>query len=327
MLGVGSSPAGAAGLSSLRSQAAQATARLGTLTLDVGIANERYDQALLRYRQVSGELSAVRTRIVAARSEVARDEAELRAEAITAYTTGGASGVDAVFSIPSLRASVAKEYLAVSSGDITQSVETLQRAQAGLRSLRATLAVENAQAGAALADAAAARRSGAQAQAGASSLLAGLKGRIAGLVSAQQAANQAANQAALEAHLGASAGLPAGQGAATAIRAAESQIGVPYQWGGATPGVGFDCSGLTMWAWGQAGVSLTHSAAAQYNEVAHVPLSAIQPGDLLFWASNGYIYHVAMYIGNGEMVDAPRPGQSVQNQPVWYNGLIGAGRP
>jgi len=111
------------------------------------------------------------------------------------------------------------------------------------------------------------------------------------------------------------------------VAAAESQIGVPYVYGGATPGVGFDCSGLTMWAWEQAGVSLSHSAAAQYSETTHVPLSDLQPGDLLFYDEGGSIGHVAMYVGPGEMVQAETTGTRIQITGIWSSGLVGAGRP
>ena len=93
---------------------------------------------------------------------------------------------------------------------------------------------------------------------------------------------------------------PCRAGAGRAVAAAESQIGVPYVWAGATPGVGFDCSGLTMWAWAHAGVSFYHSAAAQYDETVHVPLSDLQPGDLLFYMEGGIIGHVTMYVGPGQ---------------------------
>ena len=111
------------------------------------------------------------------------------------------------------------------------------------------------------------------------------------------------------------------------MAAAESQIGVPYVWAGSSPGVGFDCSGLTMWAWAHAGVSLSHSAAAQYDESVHVPLSDLQPGDLLFYREGGTIGHVTMYVGPGQMVQAMETGTNIQITGIWTSGLVGAGRP
>jgi cell wall-associated NlpC family hydrolase len=115
-------------------------------------------------------------------------------------------------------------------------------------------------------------------------------------------------------------------GAAVAVRAALSQLGVPYVFNAAEPGVAFDCSGLTMWAWAQAGVSMAHYTVTQWNSFPHVPLDALQPGDLIFSYSLG---HVGMYIGNGMMVAAPRTGDVVKITPVFtsYRPLDGAVRP
>ncbi|MDQ3877163.1 MAG: NlpC/P60 family protein [Actinomycetota bacterium] len=112
--------------------------------------------------------------------------------------------------------------------------------------------------------------------------------------------------------------------AQVAVQAALSQVGKPYQWGAAGPN-SYDCSGLTMWAWAHAGVSLPHSSAAQYSATARVPTSALQPGDLVFYYSP--IHHVAMYIGNGQMVEAPYTGSNVRVVPFRTSDLVGAGRP
>jgi peptidoglycan DL-endopeptidase CwlO len=114
-------------------------------------------------------------------------------------------------------------------------------------------------------------------------------------------------------------------GAATAVRAALSQLGVPYVFAAASPGRAFDCSGLTLWAWGQAGVSLPHFAASQYAMLPHVPLNQLQPGDLVFFYSD--LHHVGIYIGNGMMVHAPRTGDVVKVSPLQGRNLVGAARP
>ncbi len=113
--------------------------------------------------------------------------------------------------------------------------------------------------------------------------------------------------------------------AGTAVNAAMSQLGVPYVGYQASPGVGFDCSGLTSWAWGQAGVGLPHQSRAQFGSLPHVPIEAAQPGDLLFFYSP--ISHVSMYIGGGQQIHAPATGDVVKVVPVNWGKVVGVGRP
>ena len=107
---------------------------------------------------------------------------------------------------------------------------------------------------------------------------------------------------------------PSAAGGAGAVQAAESQVGVPYVWGGESPkgsaSPGFDCSGLTAWSWGQVGVGLPHYSGAQMADSTPVPISDLQPGDLLFYGPGGS-QHVAMYVGPGTMIEAPYTGASV----------------
>jgi len=113
-----------------------------------------------------------------------------------------------------------------------------------------------------------------------------------------------------------------------AVDAALSQLGATYVWGAADPSVGFDCSGLTSWAWAQAGVSIPHSSQSQYSTLPHVPLDQLAPGDLVFYYSP--ISHVAMYIGGGRIVHIrnPSPGGVVQTDTVFgYSTPVGASRP
>jgi peptidoglycan DL-endopeptidase CwlO len=115
-----------------------------------------------------------------------------------------------------------------------------------------------------------------------------------------------------------------------AIAAEKSVLGVQYSYSGASPTTGFDCSGLQMWAWSKAGVSLPHSAAMQFASLPQVPLDQIEPGDLLFFYTP--ITHVAMYLGDGLIIHAthPGPGGSVHIEPlgsIWTPLLVGAARP
>ena len=115
-----------------------------------------------------------------------------------------------------------------------------------------------------------------------------------------------------------------GGGADTAIATAKSYLGVPYVWGGESYG-GVDCSGLTMLAWGSAGVDLPHLSRAQYGYGTHVPIGSMEAGDLIFWSSNGTqsgIYHVAIYLGGGQMIEAPTFGVPVRITGVYSWGSI-----
>lgn len=98
-----------------------------------------------------------------------------------------------------------------------------------------------------------------------------------------------------------------------------AQLGKPYQWAADGPR-SFDCSGLTMQAWAQAGVNLPHLASAQYSDGTHISLSQAQPGDLLF--RNG-LGHVGIYIGNGLMIHAPHTGDVVRIAPI-SSGMLAA---
>jgi cell wall-associated NlpC family hydrolase len=109
-------------------------------------------------------------------------------------------------------------------------------------------------------------------------------------------------------------------GAAAAIAFARAQIGEPYAWGAAGPNK-WDCSGLTMKAWAAGGKSLPHYSVAQYEQSTPIRASQLQPGDLVFWGDNASpssIFHVALYIGNGRILHAPRTGQPVQEASMYY---------
>jgi peptidoglycan DL-endopeptidase CwlO len=119
-------------------------------------------------------------------------------------------------------------------------------------------------------------------------------------------------------------------GAARAIAYARKQLGKPYVYAAAGPG-SFDCSGLTMRAWQAGGVSLPHWSVAQYEQSQPVSSSQARPGDLVFYASNHNdyrsIYHVGLYIGGGEMIEAPHTGDVVKIYAVYPNDFFGYARP
>ncbi|MFB7995212.1 C40 family peptidase [Streptomyces sp. NPDC056002] len=110
----------------------------------------------------------------------------------------------------------------------------------------------------------------------------------------------------------------------TALAYAVRQIGKPYQWGAEGPAA-FDCSGLTSKAWEHAGKGIPRTSQEQWARLPRVPLNELRPGDLVVYFPEAT--HVAMYLGDGMVVQAPRPGAKVKVSPIAANPLLGAVRP
>jgi len=154
---------------------------------------------------------------------------------------------------------------------------------------------------------------------------------------AEESARLQAAQLASQAGIGltwddGSAGSPAAPTAvaARAIAAARSRLGAPYVWGATGPS-SFDCSGLTQWAYRQAGLVIPRTSRQQYAGLPHVPLDQLAPGDLVFYATDvsnpATIHHVGMYLGGGLSIYAPETGDVVKIGAVGYGRIIGAVRP
>jgi len=111
---------------------------------------------------------------------------------------------------------------------------------------------------------------------------------------------------------------PGGSGHSAVVAIAQRYLGVPYVWGGASP-KGFDCSGLAMYCYAQIGIGMSHGATDQQRQSNPVSLSALQPGDLVFFGSASYSHHVGIYVGGGQMIHAPHTGAVVS-----YGSISGA---
>ncbi|MFD8788370.1 C40 family peptidase, partial [Kitasatospora sp. NPDC059599] len=112
------------------------------------------------------------------------------------------------------------------------------------------------------------------------------------------------------------------EGAAAAVAFAKSKIGLPYVWGGEGPD-GYDCSGLTMMAWREGGRELNHFAADQYAQSSRIDYRRLRPGDLVFWTDTGRaadIHHVGLYVGDDQMIEAPRAGMPIKQASLWIMG-------
>ena len=336
---VAARPASADELAKARAEAAQLASQIQAQGQQLAVLSEEYNQDQIKLQQLDQQVTQSQAEVAQTKAQVTAAQDNLRRQAIQDYTSGGSnSGLDQFFAPSGERAAVVQEYQQVASTSVSGAIDRLQTLQSVLNAQVSQLQTQQSQARNVISAAQAARQGAQAALANQQTTLTHLKGQIATLVAQQQAAEAAAQAAAFQARMAAqraalantslSSAPPAPNGGGgRALAAAESQIGVPYVWAGATPGAGFDCSGLTMWSWAQAGVALSHSAAAQYAETTHVPLSDLQPGDLLFYSEGGTIGHVTMYSGPGQMVQAMETGTKIQITGLWTNGLVGAGRP
>ncbi|MFI8091647.1 C40 family peptidase [Streptomyces sp. NPDC086080] len=108
--------------------------------------------------------------------------------------------------------------------------------------------------------------------------------------------------------------------ATQALRIAASKKGSPYQWGATGPNR-FDCSGLTLYSFKKAGKKLPRTAAQQYNKTRHISAGSRKAGDLVFFHSGGYVYHVGIYAGKGKIWHAPKTGDVVRLQKIWTRSV------
>ncbi|GGW35308.1 NlpC/P60 family protein [Streptomyces caelestis] len=219
--------------------------------------------------------------------------------------------------------------------EATESLETLNETQGDLKAAKATV-----------------QRKLADARELLSKLTAAEKARLAAIerekqqeaarkadeLARQQAAQQQAQEVAApqqdsgSTSAGSGSSASAGSGASSATAPADSsyatkaekalafaraQIGKPYVWGAVGPG-SYDCSGLTQAAWKAAGVTLPRTTYDQVDSGTTVPVSQAQPGDLVFFYDD--ITHVGIYIGNGMMIHAPKPGTYVREESIYYDG-------
>jgi cell wall-associated NlpC family hydrolase len=356
-------PASADQISDAKAQASALTAKIAAEQQQIAALTSQYDAASYKISQLNSQIAQSQAQVAKDQAEVAKDQGQLRNQAVADYMSNGTSSqLTQMFTGDNNAAGIHNVYSAIASGNVTNTVDHLHTAQNQLHAEQSALQQQQSQATSAANAAATSKNQASSLASQDSSALNGVNANIQSLVRQQQAAALAAAQAAAQAKLasaqaaqaaaqaaarssssggsssgGSSSGgggggyvslnppPPTSSGAAGAVQAAQGERGVPYQWGGTSPS-GFDCSGLTMWAYQQVGISLPHYSGAQYNATTHIALADIAPGDLLFYGPGGS-EHVAMYIGGGEMVEAPYTGSTVHDSPMRTgDGFVGVGR-
>jgi len=322
---------------------AHAAPDLEQVRMKVMDLESKAESATERFNESRNELQEVRRQLDALKAKVKRERREMREIlgavddlAWAAYTSGGLDT-----SLQLLLSEDPNEFLAQAA-----ALDAVQRGQASALRKTATARLRLAQSEAAVLDKEARakdlrdrmKESKGEANdrlAEAERILANLeekeRQRLAQLAREEREAARAAAvaaQAELNSSSSAGGGFTGSGRAAKAVMYALSQVGDRYVAAAAGPN-SFDCSGLTMTAWRQAGVSLPHYSRSQYSVTRRVPLSQAQPGDLVFYFGRG-THHVGMYIGSGKMVHAanPRTGVVVSNiLGPWYSSRFsGIGR-
>ncbi len=317
-------------------------ARLQAVRAQLEKVYEQSDMAVERYNEAASRLETVQERIARNRQLLKTAEYKLgvanlhlTARARQAYKANDAGIVDVLFASRTFDELVTQldmmQRMAESDADIVRAAAAYRQEISDRR-----IALE--------ADRQSAVKLVAQREASKDQVLAlqsqlegtagGLQNEIAQLeAAAAAAAKEAARKAALAASQVASSSSssggssgggggtvvdPGGSGRSAVVAIAQRYLGVPYVWGGASPS-GFDCSGLTMYCYAQIGIGMSHGATDQQRASTPVPLSALQPGDLVFFGSASYSHHVGIYVGGGSMIHAPHTGAVVS-----YGSISGA---
>ena len=301
----------------------QVQARINQLTSQFDKVSEQLDQTSQQLSTARSRLAQVRVHLNHANAQFAAAQANVAQAAAAAFEDTGATSVAGVLTSgdPSVvlqqgsllmelsgnRTAMTQQLLSDAS-QLAGVEQEMQRTEAGIASLKKQLAAHKASLG---------------------KLIDTEKATLAGLTVPQRqtvVSNSigANGSSAPQTYTG-----PTTTQAEKAVAFVYDQLGCPYVYGGTGPcHMGFDCSGLVQAAWAYAGVQIPRDTYEQWAALPHVPLSSLEPGDLLIYNGEG---HVAMYVGGGYIIDAPQTGMDVQKIPEstpWYaDSLDGVLRP
>ena len=301
----------------------QVQARINQLTSQFDKVTTQLDQATQQLSAAQSKLTQVRTRLNHANAQFRAAQASVAATAAAAFEDTGATSIAGVLTsgdpavvlqqgsllmeLSGTRNAQTRQLLTDAS-QLASVEQEMQRTEAGIAGLKSNLAAHKASLG---------------------KLIDTEKATLATLTVPQR-------QTVMDNSIGANGSSapqkytgPTTTQAGKAVAFAYAQLGCPYVYGGTGPcHRGFDCSGLAQAAWAAAGVQIPRDTYGQWAALPHVPLSSLQPGDLLIYNGEG---HVAIYVGGGYIIDAPQTGMNVQKIPEstsWYaSNLDGVLRP
>jgi peptidoglycan DL-endopeptidase CwlO len=305
------------------SSASELQRRLEGLNRQADQQVEDYLQAKLAVERTRGSIRILQGQLDGVRSQLANARASIAARAAVAYVQGPATDVASLLAAgdptDALERAQLLDLLATHDADQVLTARAIERSAQARAAELAAVEREQATILGQMADK----------KARIEQLVAQTEQTLAQLRAAERRRAAAANRPATTAPpAGTSSPTPAptavSGNVAVVIRYAYAQLGKPYRWGATGPDA-FDCSGLTMMAWAQAGVSLPHSSRAQIGIGRQVTRSELQPGDLIFRYSP--ISRMSLYVGNGQQISATHTGSTVKLQSAWQGEIVGFSRP
>ena len=349
-------------LAEKRAEAARLQAELDRQGEKVSVLAEKSNRARLKVSEVEGSLARAEADVARSDQRLQVVRARLAQAAVLAYVHGGSNALLGKLVRSTQDDMIVRtQYLRVTAADQRRVIGEVRSAKQDFELQQGRLATERKAAVDAASAAAFASRAAVEAEDAQRAVLGRVTGELGELVAAEQArreAEEARNRPApapaatvpvteaprvtepprvqtpaqvtttTVASAPTASAAPASGKGAIAVAEARKQLGKPYVYGGSGPD-NFDCSGLTAWAWRAAGVRLSHSAYTQWFETTRVPINSVEPGDLLFFGKDGVesIHHNAIYIGNGDMIEASQTGVPVRIRGWRAGDLVGAGRP
>jgi peptidoglycan DL-endopeptidase CwlO len=298
----------------------QVQAKINQLTSQFDRVNTQLDQASQQLSAAQSRLAQVRTRLNHANAQFRAAQATVAQNAAAAFEDSGATSVAGVLTSgdPSVvlqqgsllqdlsgMRNAQTQQLLTDASELAGVEQQVQRTEDGVAALNSQLAAQKKSLG---------------------GLITTEKATLASLTVPQQQ-TVTTNSIGAGGTTTATYTGPTSSQADKAVAFAYAQLGKPYQWGATGP-ASFDCSGLAQAAWAAAGVAIPRDTYEQWAALPHISSSAIQPGDLLYYDGVG---HVAIYVGNGYIIDAPQTGLDVEKIPMdtgWYaSTFVGAARP